>query len=369
MKKILILANIDMGLYNFRKELLQTLIAQGNEVYISLPMGPRVKDMEEMGCKFIETPVDRRGMNPIADLKLFFGYRKILKQLKPDVVLTYTIKPNIYGGLACRMAKVPYLSNITGLGSAFQQEGFLKKLVHFLYRIALKRANTVVFENEGNQDLFLQQQIVTKSQAQLMKGAGVNLEEYRFCEYPRIQENIVFLFIGRIMKEKGVDELFSVARRIHQEGANAEFHFIGFYEEDYKDEIEELEQTGIIRFFGYQQDVKPFIRNAHCFVLPSYHEGMANTLLENASMGRPLITSDIFGCREAVSVGENGFLCKRKDRDSLYFAVQSFLNLSHEEKAMMGKKSRELMEREFDRNGIVSHIGQLVNDMMSEMKS
>ncbi len=366
MKKILIFANLDMGLYNFRKELLETLLKKGYEVYISLPQGPRVKDMEEMGCKFIETPVDRRGMNPIADMKLFFKYRKILKEVKPDVVLTYTIKPNIYGGLACRMAKVPYLSNITGIGTAFQQEGFLKKLVCSLYAVALKKANAVIFENAGNRDLFIREQLVTQSQAQLMNGAGVNLSEYQLCDYPPDRENTIFLFVGRIMKEKGVDELFSVAERMHLEGKNAEFHFVGFYEEDYKERVEVLEKAGVIRFFGYQKDVKPFIRDTHCFVLPSYHEGMANTLLENASMGRPLITSDIFGCKEAVCEGENGFLCKPQDSESLYQAIQSFLEVSYEEKLAMGIKSCQLMEEKFDRNIVVSRVAELLENAFLE---
>lgn len=360
MSRILIAANFDVGLYKFRKDLIEKLIKTGNEVYISLPYGELVEPLKEMGCIFLDTPVDRRGINPVTDGKLFLHYWKMLHKIKPDLVITYTIKPNIYGGLVCRLQKVPYAINITGLGTAFQKEGLVKKLVCFLYRISCKKAKTVFFENEGNRQTFLEHKLVKEEQTCRLNGAGVNLEEYAYAEYPAKtspdgQENneIHFLFIGRVMKEKGVEELFEAAKRIKEKYTHVVFDIVGPYEDDYKEKVEKLEQEGVIRFFGYQEDVKPYIVNCHCFVLPSYHEGMANTLLEAGAMGRPLITSRIHGCMEAVEEGENGYLVEVQDVDDLEKKLEKFLGLSDEEKEEFGRRSRVIMEEKFEKGKVV----------------
>lgn len=214
--KIIIFSNNDVGLYKFRKELIQKLLAQDSDVYISLPNGALVPKLDAMGCRIIDTYVDRRGINSITDIKLFFSYRKAIKKLHPDLVITYTIKPNIYGGLACKALKVPYAVNITGLGTAFQKPGLIKTIVTNLYRCALKKAKVVFFENAENKNVLIKEKIVKECQGCVLNGAGVNLEEYPFCPYPKGGETR-FLFIGRVMKEKGVDELFEVAQRIKRE--------------------------------------------------------------------------------------------------------------------------------------------------------
>ena len=211
--KILILANFDIGLYQFRKELIQELLIE-NEVIISLPYGELVEPLVEMGCRFIDTPVDRRGINPFTDLKLLNRYRKLLKIEKPDLVITYTVKPNVYGGMVCRMYGIPYAINITGLGTAFQGEGILKRIIIQLYRIACKKAKVVFFENSANQQLFIDLKIVDDRQTCLLNGAGVNLEHYQVMEYPNDADGVKFLFIGRVMKEKGIDELFAAMKML-----------------------------------------------------------------------------------------------------------------------------------------------------------
>lgn len=352
MKKILILANFDVGLYKFRKELIQELLAQGNEVYISLPDGALVRKLEEMGCKFLNTEIDRRGINPGTDIKLIGKYKNMLQTLQPDLVITYTIKPNLYGGMMCRTLKIPYAANITGLGTAFQKEGILKKLVISMYRYALKDAKVVFFENSGNKEELLQYGIVREEQACVLNGAGVNLEEYPFREYPKSDE-IRFLFIGRVMKEKGVDELFAAAERIRAEHTNVFFDIVGPMEDDYKEKIDALVSKDIIEYHGYQEDVRPFIEKSHCFVLPSYHEGMANTLLEAGSMGRPLITSRIHGCMEAVKEGKSGYLCEVKNHAQLYEKIEMFINLPEETRRMMGIEARKHVEETFDKKKVV----------------
>lgn len=353
-KRILVLANNDVGLYRFRKDLLAALLSAGHEVYISLPNGDFVPELVWLGCRFIDTPIDRRGMNPIHDSKLFHQYRAILNEVKPDLVLTYTIKPNIYGGLACRMAHIPYAVNITGLGSAIENGGWLKRFVLALYKPALKSAKVVFFENAGNRDTLAATGVVPKGRDVVLNGAGVNLEDYPYQPYPQ-EGPVRFLFVGRVMHEKGVDELFAAAKLMKQEYSDSvEFHIVGSFEEAYKPIMDELEKAGVVKYHGYQSDMKPFYAMASCIVLPSYHEGMSNVLLEAAASGRPLITSDIPGCREAVENGVGGYLCPTKDADALYDTMQRFAELPERWRAEMGRRGRERMEQKFSKPAVVA---------------
>ena len=350
--RILILTNFDVGLYQFRRELVQELLTK-NEVYISLPYGELVEPLVEMGCRFIDTPMERRGMNPVKDGALFAAYRRMFREVKPEKVICYTIKPNIYGGFAARLAGIPYAVNITGLGTAFESGGLLKKMVTAMYRLSCKKAKTVFFENAENRQIFLDAKIVKERQTCLLSGAGVNLERYAVADYPE-GDVIRFLFIGRVMREKGVDELLSAMRRLTGEGVPCTLDMVGGYEEDYGAVVEEAESEGWLKYWGYQEDVRPFIAASHCFVLPSWHEGMANTNLECAASGRPVITSRIHGCMEAVEDGVTGFLCERKDSDSLYAAMKRFCALSMEERRAMGLAGRKRMEAVFDKKQVVN---------------
>lgn len=350
--KILVAANFDVGLYKFRKELLQDLINNGNEVFISLPNGDLVQPLTDIGCNFIDTDVDRRGVNPFKDLGLILNYKKIIKQVNPDLVITYTIKPNIYMGTLCRHRKIPYVINITGLGSAFQTDGIILKAFVGLYKFACKKAHTVIFENCENMQIFKNYGIVKDEQCLLNNGAGVNLSEYPFTPYPS-DKQIRFLFIGRIMKEKGIDELINAASRIKKEYNNVCFDVVGRFEDDYEAKLQELSKEGIFNYHGFHNDVKPFIEKAHCFVLPSWHEGMANTNLECGAMGRPIITSNIHGCLEAVKDGETGYLVEPKNADDLYEKLKKFIELSYDEKAKMGQASHNHIAEVFDKKKVV----------------
>lgn len=351
--KVLVVANFDVGLYKFRKELLQEILNSGHDVYISLPNGDLVQPLVDMGCQFIETELDRRGMNPVTDLKLIGKYRKILNQVKPDLVITYTIKPNIYMGMLCKNRSIPYVINITGLGTAFQSHGVMLKVFVEMYKLACKKAQTVIFENCENMQIFKDYGIVKEQQCLLNNGAGVNLEEYPYTAYPN-DEQIRFLFVGRVMQEKGIDELFEAARRIKKEYDNVYFDIVGPYEDDYKDVTEQLVNDGVIEYHGFQEDVKPFIEKAHCFVLPSWHEGMANTNLECGAMGRPIITSNIHGCLEAIEDGKTGFLAKPKNADDLYDKMKKFIDLPYDKKIEMGQASHNHIAENFDKKDVVS---------------
>lgn len=353
MKRILILANHSGGLYDFRKDLIAAFKKHAN-VTVAVPHNDRWEELHKLVDEVIELPIDRRGMNPLRDSRLFRRYRAMLKAVKPDLVLTYTIKPNIYGGLACRLAHVPYAVNITGLGSAIENGGWLKKFVLALYRPALKDANVVFFENAGNRDTLAATGVVPKGRDVVLHGAGVNLEDYPCRPYPQ-EGPVRFLFVGRVMHEKGVDELFTAARRMKREyGDGVEFHIVGSFEEAYKPVMDELEQAGTAQYHGYQSDMKPFYAMASCIVLPSYHEGMSNVLLEGAATGRALITSDIPGCREAVEDGVSGYLCPARDADALYDAMHRFLALPEGAKVEMGRQGRMRMEQKFSKTAVVA---------------
>lgn len=358
--KILVLANNDIGLYNFRKELIQELLKRGDEVVLSLPYGQRIDELVNLGCRYIRTEFDRRSMNVVKDLGLIKRYISMVRKEKPDYILTYTIKPNIYGGIAARLQGVRYISTITGLGTAFQKKGALRALITRLYRFALRRAQHVIFENDENRRTFIQHSIIAGGQAVLVRGAGVNLSEYLYMPMD-FSGPVRFLFIGRIMEEKGVNELFEAACRMKERHKDqVEFDVLGFFEDNYEQRVKQLEQAGVVRYHGFQTDVKSYIQKAHCVILPSYHEGMSNTLLESAAMGRPLITSDIPGCREAVIDGESGYLCRVRDAEDLYQKMLKFLSLSHKQQAKMGEASRKHMEQHFDREEVVKTIIHLM---------
>lgn len=352
-RKVVIIGNNSGGTYDFRHELIEELIHRGCSVTVLTPFDTKVNELKAIGVELIDTPLNRRGVNLKEDFSLICLYRKLLKKLQPDLVITYTIKPNVYGGLVCRMCQIPYVTNITGLGTAFQKEGLLKKLVTAMYKVGLKKAKAVFFENEENRKIFLDKKIVREEQTCLLHGAGVNLEHFQYTEYPIDDGTTGFLFVGRVMKEKGIDELFAAMKKLAEEGVDCSLDILGGYEEDYKAMIEKYEDEGWLRYHGYQEDVRPFIANCHCFVLPSWHEGMANTNLECAAMGRPVITSNIHGCLEAVENGVSGFLCSKQDSESLYQVMKQFTKFSYDERKAMGLAGRKHMEEVFDKKKVV----------------
>ncbi|MGU3368062.1 glycosyltransferase family 4 protein [Bacillus mycoides] len=367
-KKVLLLGNHGFAIYNFRKELIQELLKKGYEVYISLPKDEKVDKMVEWGCKFIETNVDRRGTNPITDFKLVLHYMKLLKEIKPDVVLTYTIKPNLYGGLACRMLNIPCINNITGLGSGFSKGLLLKTFLSTLYKVSLKKSHCVFFQNTEDMRTIVESDII-KGDYELIPGSGVNLEEYKFKDFPD-KDIVTFIFIGRIMRDKGIDQYLEAAKVIKGKYPNTQFNVIGFVEKTqphYNDMINQLEDEGYITYLGYQSDVKPFVKEAHCLIQPSHGgEGLSNVLLEAAATGRALIASNIPGCRETISEEKNGYIFEAKNTSSLVEKIEKFIHLTHIERKQMGTSSREKIEKEFDRNMVVKAYMNKVDEICNK---
>lgn len=350
--KILVLTNHSYMLYQFRRELIEKLLEE-NQVVIGTPFGDHIDDFRTMGCRMIDIPIDRRGINPKEDLKLYKRYEKILKEENADKVITYSIKPNIYAGFACRRANIPYYVNVQGLGTAFQKKG-LSTVVTLMYKTALKKARTVFFENEVNAQEFIDRKILKKDKITVLHGAGVNLERFVYQPYPSEDGGIHFLYLGRIMKEKGIDELFTSAKNLKAKyGDKVIFDLVGFFEDEYKETVKQLEKDGVVIFHGFQSDPRPFYAMAHCIVLPSYHEGMSNVLLEASATGRAIITSDIPGCREAVEDRKNGYLTEVKNSDALEKAMEEFILLNTVTRCEMGRHGRAYMERVFDKKSVV----------------
>ena len=349
--KVLIITNHSYMLWRFRKELIVALM-KTHEVVLSMPFVGHEEDFKELGVRCIDTDVDRRGINPVTDMKLIRTYNRILKQEKPDLVLTYSIKPNIYAGICCAKQKIPFYVNVQGLGTAFQKPG-LTQFVTLLYAFALRKVEKVFFENQRNAEEFCCRHIIPKEKQVVLHGAGINLEQYTYHSYPH-NDPVHFLYLGRIMKEKGMDELFSAVKRLREDGYEFILDLVGFYEDEYKDQVEQLQKDGIAVFYGFQKNPVPFYSAADCVVLPSYHEGMSNVLLEAAAIGRPVITSNIPGCRETLEHGKTGILAKVKDSESLYRAMKKFLELSSKKRESMGKLGRKKMEREFRKEAVVA---------------
>ncbi|MBE6287653.1 MAG: glycosyltransferase family 4 protein [Mediterranea massiliensis] len=356
-KKILVFSNSLLGLYSFRKEVFQAYRKLGYEVYISSPIDNDKKKVvwfEEVGCKIIDTPFNRQGTNPIEDFRLMLTYWKLIKKMAPNIVLSYTIKPNLYGGMACALCGVPQLANITGLGAAVEYPGILQKFTIILYKLCMRKADLVFFQNEANLQFCLKHKMI-RGRTRLIPGSGVNLEYHLLKPYPIPDEPIRFLFISRIRKEKGIEEYLAAAENIRREYLNTEFHIIGKCEGDYEGRLRKLTNDGIVQYHGLQSDVRPFIERASCIIHPSYYpEGMSNVLLEACAAGRPVITTNRPGCGEIVENGKTGFIVKQQDKEDVIKTVRMFLNMSYEARLTMGLEARKKVEREFDRNIVVN---------------
>ena len=352
-KSILILTNSISGLHSFRKEVVKAIIDAGYRVFISVPLddSEKTKYFQNIGCEIVASNIDRRGTNPLRDFALLHRYRILIRSIKPVAILTYTIKPNIYGGVAARWCRVPQLANITGLGDAIENPGLLQKFSIFMYRFGLKKSKIVFYQNSSIQT-FCQQHHIGENGC-LLPGSGVNLEWHTFQDYPATDSKMIFNFIGRVMKDKGIAEFFEMAEYIHEKYPQTEFHIFGNCEEHYEEQLKALQDKSVVVWHGAVPDVRPYIKDSWCTVHPSYHEGMANVLLESCAAGRPVIASNINGCKEAIDDGINGYLCKVKDVNDLTEKVEKFINLPYEQKVMMGFAARKKVEREFDRRLVV----------------
>lgn len=352
MKKIVLVANRDFVLYNFRFELIERIIEEGHEAVIMLPYGPKVDLMTAAGARFINLDVDGRGMNPMHDIVLLKTMLRNFKSERPDIILLFTTKVCIYGGIAASKLKIPYIVNVSGLGTAVFNKSFIQPFVISMYRQAVKEASCVLFQNQFGKEFFNKHRIYPKSMC-VISGSGVNTERWKYLEYPTERDGVHFLFAARIIKEKGIEDYCSCAERVCQKYQNVSFHIAGACDNGYLKMLNKLQERGIIKYHGEVDDIGVLLRTMHCLIHPSFYpEGVSNVCLEASSSGRPVITTDVVGCKETVTDSITGYVFKAKNIDDLVKRTETFINLTFEQKRDMGINARNKVIEEFDRKNV-----------------
>lgn len=371
---IALLTNNDDDVYCFRKELIEGLIAEGYDMLISCPYGEKFELMGHIDYKYDDPVIDRRGTNIVADFKLYCHYKKLFSEYRPDVVLTYTAKPNVYASVAARQLKIPYINNVTGFGSVLNKTGLMRTFIMGLFKFAYRGADCIMFQNSTNMRLALEQGMV-KGDHRLIPGSGVDLIRFPLQPYPdggngSEGETVVFNYIGRVLHDKGVDDYITAAKQIKEKYPKTEFNMIGFIEPTeghYEEELRLLGEQDIVHYRGSQKDVKPFIARAHAIIHPStYGEGMSNVLLENAASGRFLITTDNPGCRETTVDGQSGYIYPGGNVDALVEKIETFLALPNEARRQMGEAGRYHVEQNFSRGIVVGAYQEIIKKILSQ---
>lgn len=360
MKKIALLNCHGDDVFCFRKEIIDALVKKGCLVILSCPESSRLDCFRGQDNIIIEDVyIDRRGTNPVKDIKLLMDYVRLFKKHRPDVVCTFTIKPNVYGSIAADLLGIPHINNITGLGSGFQNGGFVQSVVKFLYRVALRKSIKVFFQNRENQDIALKTGLVSKKTPyKCIPGSGVNLTRFEYKEKEYTDEKIVFNYIGRVLKDKRIDDYLDAAKAVKKKYPNAFFNIIGFIEPTefhYQKLLKELEEHNIIHYCGSVDDVRPLVYASDAIIHPSsYGEGISNVLLETAACGRAIITTNIAGCKDCVDDNISGFVYQAENVDQLISKIETFIEMTPEVRKTMGIHGRKKVEKEFDRNIVVN---------------
>lgn len=350
-------ANTSYNVYNFRLGLMRALLGEKYRVTIVAPEDDTTSLLIREGCGFVPVRMDSKGTHPLRDYAYFRRLLKIYKTLKPDVVLHATVKPNIYGSLAARFAKVPCINNVSGLGTAFIRENFISKLVRKLYKISFETPAKVFFQNPDDRNLFLEKKLVRDEITELLPGSGVDVNKFK-AEYRLPEDRFIFLLIARLLRDKGIQEYAEAAAVVKKQEPTAEFLLLGppDFESKYgisEKYLDSVKKSGVVTYLGATNDVTPFIERAHCVVLPSYREGTPRSLTEAASMGRPLVTTDVPGCREVVRHEVNGFLCRAADATDLAEAMLRMCRSDRTALERMSKNSRKIAEEKFDENIVI----------------
>ena len=350
MPKLLILASISKAFYNFSFEFLEELRRRNYEVYLSIPEDPLNAEFERIGCTVIPAPLERHGMNPLGELRLIAEYIRLMYKYKPDAAMSFTIKPNTYGGIAAGIMQVPFLASVTGMGTVFHNDTLINKVIRKMLKTGLSNARCIFFQNDESLTEFQRLKMFSCRYSRI-PGSGVNLNKRPLLPYPA-DGKIRFLMEARASREKGVAEYIAAATEILKMHPDCEFHYAGFTEEgEYGEMLRKAADTGVIHYHGFlnNAEVEALMRNIHCVVLPSYHEGMSNVLLEGAAYGRPLLCSNVPGCRETVIDGKSGLTFAARSAEALQTAMEKFLTLSADERQLMGICGRKHVEENFNR--------------------
>lgn len=348
--KILILNNLISYTYNFRKEIIEAFVREGHSVVLAADNDDE-KKLEELQtlCRFIPVPFNGKGTDIKEELKLIRTYRRIVKAERPDIIMTFTIKMNLYGGLAAKRYHIPYVPMITGLGE-LEKEGKLRALLLFLHRRVMPHAKTVVFQNEDNR-AFFDEHGIKYSSSVVVPGSGINCDKFRYADYPE-GDVTHFVFLGRLIRAKGIVEYLDAASLLSS--PSVVFHAAGPVDAEFRGRVDDLSKKGKLIYEGVLSDTREYLSSSSCLVLPTYHpEGLSNVILEACAVGRPVICTPRTGCREIVLDGVNGLYCRDRDTENLVAVMEKFLSLSFDERAEMGRRGREIVTAKFDRNIVV----------------
>lgn len=372
MLRILVCSNTSKNIALFRTKLLQELIRQGNEVWVIAREDDYTDNLKAIGVKFSPLDIKPNGINPFTDLRILYSYYTAFKKINPNLIINYTIKPVIYGGIVNRLLNIPCISVITGLGSNFVNQTWLTKQIMWMYRYSQRKVNKVLFLNPNDAEFFAEHNLIERIKIDRLPGEGVDIQHFHAVPISNFV-NIKFLFIGRIMSDKGIMEFVAAARKIKKLFSNVCFQILGPTDVDNrtairKEQLNSWIEEGVIEYLGQASDVRPFIEQAHCIVLPSYREGIPVSLLEASAMTRAIITTDAPGCKEVIEDGVNGFLCHAKNVDSLYDAIQKFLQLSPELMSEMGQKGRAKVTNEFEHSIVLKKYQQVLSEVLVPTK-
>jgi len=349
-----IAANSAWNIANFRAPLIKALLKDGWQVVALAPEDGSVAALEALGAEFVPIAIASSGTSPIGDARLFARYLRILQRIRPRLFLGFTVKPNVYGSIAAHLLGIRVINNISGLGTAFMKPGPLNWLVSRLYKLSLRGSARVFFQNPHDRDLFLSRRLVRVAQAAVIPGSGIDLERFKPPAEARKQDvPFRFLFIGRLLRDKGLVEYAEAARLLRPSWPDVEFAVLGFAGSENPSvvplsEVGRWQDEQLVTYLGETDDVRPFIADSDCIVLPSYREGLPRSLLEGAAMARPMIATDVPGCRDVVVNGENGFLCEPRSASSLASTMEAMLRLSPDERRGLGRKARTTVESRFD---------------------
>jgi glycosyltransferase involved in cell wall biosynthesis len=373
-KKILISINTAWNLLNFRAGLINGLINSGFEVITVASSDKYVSQLELLGCRFVNLEMDSKGTHPVRDLLLLWRYWRLLNTEKPDLCLFYTIKPNVYGSLASNFCSIPFINNVSGLGAVFIQGGVLRLFVSALYRLAFRNSNRVFFQNSDDLGLFLEKKLVKKELTDLLPGSGINLHSFTplgDTHRKPLTSPFRFLLIARMLKDKGVVEFINAAQLFKELGLKAEFCLLGFLDVENpaaisSEQMKQWTDQGIVNYLGPSDNVREHIASADCIVLPSYREGTPRSLLEAAAMAKPIITTNVVGCREVVEHGVNGFLCQVKNAQDLALKMKKMFFLSEDQRKLMGQNGRIKMVKEFDEQIVIQKYLKAIDLVLSE---
>ncbi len=368
-KTIAIVINTSWNIYNFRMGLVTALQRDGYRIVTIAPLDDYSRKLEALGFEYHNININNKGTNPFEDVKLIWAFYQLYKKVKPDLLLHYTIKPNIYGTIAANLAGVPVISNISGLGTVFLNNKVSSKGARLLYKIALRTSAKVFFQNKEDRALFIDSKLVAEDKTGLLPGSGIDTVKFSPKSGVRVSSPLAFLFIARLVKDKGLVEYVEAARILKAKFPKVRFIVLGaFYPGNptaiTQEEMSRWEQEGIVKHLGTRDDVPSVIAQADCVVLPSYREGLSRVLLEAASMAKPIVATDVPGCRDVVDNGINGFLCKLKDVDDLATQIEKMIRLEQVQRIQMGQKGREKVIKEFDEAIVIKSYKTTIENIL-----